>query len=333
MARFTKFNFIGSFLSLMLLGSSAAFTLTSCNQDADEPKWDEEEVVTHPEKEEDETGNETPENPDDNGNTDDNTGDDNTGDDNNGDDNTGGNSDEWDAVPEAFAANYNLGYVVMPDGTPEQVKEYTSYILSFNKDNHTANYVSWELLASETKGNVDRNKFDFWQDTSLSGCSSTNYEYSKYSYQRGHMCPAADNKWSEAAMKDCMSMANMCPQYASLNEKIWATLENKTRNWAQSLGSVWVVCGPFYSADDTQRIGTSNVRVPSAYFKAFLYYDGEDSQAIAYVFANTSNPGNLNDYAMSIDALEELMKVDFFSALPDKIEKAVEANYDTSFWK
>lgn len=336
MTLFPNKKAIGSFLSLMLVCGAGLINFNSCSKDSDEPKpGDDPTLVEDPTDEE----NKDDENKDDDNTGGENNGEDNNGDDNgednNGEDNNGDDSYEFDVVPSAYI--YPLSYVVVPNEQPQQVKEYTSFTVNFNKNNHTPNYVAWELLASETTGSANRNDYDFWWDNSVEGCSKKDYQYSQYSYQRGHMCPAADNKWSAAAMKDCMSMANMAPQYASLNEKAWGTLENNSREWAKKLGALWIICGPNYDyAIDTKRIGVSDVLVPSSYFKAFLYLDPENpanSQAIGFVFPNGSTPGNLYDYAMSIDNLEQETGFDFFFALPDSIENEIEASFDKAFWQ
>lgn len=227
---------------------------------------------------------------------------------------------------------YPLSYVALPEGTPQQVKEYTGFTVNFNKDNHTPNYVAWELLSSEASGSEDRNNYSYWVDTTLEGCLDTDYAYSTTRYERGHMCPAADSKWSAAAMKDCMVMSNMCPQLSAINSGIWATLENKERDWAKRDGAIWIIAGPVYYDTDTQYIGRAKARVPSAFFKAFLYNNGTHSRAIAFVFTNGTNPGNLESYAMSIDDLEQELGYDLFSALPDDIEETVESTFNFADW-
>ena len=234
-------------------------------------------------------------------------------------------------IPSDFPAA--LAYVKLPEGTPEQVKEYTGFIVSFNKENHTPNYVAWELLDTETTGSVNRDDYDYWQDKDLDGCPTKDYAYSTSGYQRGHMCPAADQKWSVDAMKDCMVMANMCPQLPEINEKAWATLEAKERQWAKRDGSIWIIAGPIYYDTDQMKIGYSQVRVPSAFFKVFLYNDEESPRTIAFVYPNGSAPGNMDGYAMSVDALEKELGYDFFPALPDEIEKVVESTYSFYDWE
>ena len=61
-------------------------------------------------------------------------------------------------------AHYDgLENVTIPKGLTSQIKEYTGFTLSFNKDNRTPNYVAWELLGSEVSTEWPR-KDNFWQD-------------------------------------------------------------------------------------------------------------------------------------------------------------------------
>ena len=241
------------------------------------------------------------------------------------------NSDDEPIYVESSPGHYEgLEYVQIPKDTPAQIKDYTGFTVSFNKDNHTPNYVAWELLGSEVAYDVDRSD-NFWQDNEIEGCPSHG-DYSYSGYDRGHMCPAADQKWSAEAMSDCFVMANMCPQDHQLNAVAWATLENKERQWAQRDSAIMIVAGPIYLPSDTKRIGGIGVRVPSAFFKVLLAPYLDNPRAIAFVYPNMSAPGNMQDYAMSVDELEDLLGFDFFSELPDDLENSVEANYSFTEW-
>ena len=43
-------------------------------------------------------------------------------------------------------------------------------------------------------------------------------------------------------------------------------------------------------------------------------------------------PGNMQNYAMSVDELEKMTGYDFFPALPDEIEKEVESSFSFKEW-
>lgn len=223
-----------------------------------------------------------------------------------------------------------LEYVEIPASIPQQTKEYIGFTISFNKETHTPNYVAWELLGDETTGQKGRSD-KFWTDPDLDGCPDTR-DYTRSGYDRGHMCPSADQKWSAEAMEDCFVMANICPQQHTLNNGAWKTLENKARQWAQRDSAIMIIAGPIYNPADTIRIGRMGVRVPGAFFKVLLAPYADNPRGIAFVYPNMTSPGNMQDYAMSIDQLEKITGYDFFPSLSDSIEKKVEAVYSFKEW-
>lgn len=340
-----KRSLISSLLALVLSTSALGFTLTSCVEDADEPTFEKpgtelpddeaEEPGDEENKDEveDPSGEENPddeEKPGDEENPDD---EEQPGDEENpGEEEQPGEDDDmkYDPVPSQYM--YPLSYVSIPNSIPQQVKEYTGFTVNFNKDNHTPNFVAWELLDWEAASREVARSDNFWQDKDLEGCPTKDYDFAHTNYQRGHMCPSADQRWSQKAQDDCFSMANMCPQLGDINEKAWANLEDKEREWAQRDGAIWIVCGPIYTDEDTQRIGAYNVRVPSAFFKAFLYIDTDEPRALGFVYPNALAPGDMKNYSCTIDQLEELTGYDFFPALPDPIENRIEAEDSYAAW-
>lgn len=213
--------------------------------------------------------------------------------------------------------------VLTPESVKSRIKEYTGFRVSFNADNHTPNWVAWELLGRETDGPQSRGNL-FWKDDEIDGCPDIS-DYKKSGFDRGHMCPAADQKWSEEAMTDCFSFANMVPQDHALNAGAWQTLEKKERHWARRDSAILIVAGPIYEKTDTLRIGGIGVRVPSAFFKVMAAPYVDRPRGIAFVYPNMSSPGNMENYVMTIDDVERITGLDFFHNLPDDIESKVES--------
>lgn len=227
-------------------------------------------------------------------------------------------------------AHYDgLENVTIPQDLTSQIKEYTGFTLSYNKDNRTPNYVAWELLGTEVSTEWPRND-NFWQDSEIEGCTKHS-DYTGSGFDRGHMCPAADQKWSEQAMIDCFVMANMCPQLHDLNAGAWEKLEEKERTWAKRDSAVMIIAGPIYSEGETY-IEKSKVRVPDAFFKVLLAPYLDAPRGIAFVYPNMKCPGNMQDYATCIDEVEKITGFDFFKELPDDIEEKVEATYSFTDW-
>ncbi len=240
-----------------------------------------------------------------------------------------GNDPDIDDV--SYSGHYaGMLDVATPDEVASQVKGYEGFRLSFNKDNKTPNWVAWELLGSEVNGEEKRSD-NFWTDTEIEGCPST-YDYKGSGFDRGHMCPAADQKWSPKAMSDCFVMANMCPQDHSLNAGAWNTLENKERQWAQRDSAIVIVAGPIYEKSDSKRIGDAGVRVPGAFFKILAAPYAEQPRGIAFVYPNMSSPGSMQEYVLTIDEIEQLTGFDFLSSLPDEIENEIESKASFKEW-
>lgn len=234
-------------------------------------------------------------------------------------------------LPEVTTSTHYEGLekVVIPSDLTSQIKEYTGFTLSYNKDNRTPNYVAWELLGTEVSTEWSRND-NFWQDSAITGCTKHS-DYTGSGYDRGHMCPAADQKWSEQAMIDCFVMANMCPQLHDLNAGAWETLENKERLWAKRDSAVMIIAGPIYTDGDTY-IEKSQIRVPDAFFKVLIAPYLDVPRGIAFVYPHMKCPGNMQDYATTIDEVEKITGFDFFSELPDEIETKIESEYSFTDW-
>ncbi len=222
-----------------------------------------------------------------------------------------------------------LEEVTLPAGLTSQIKEYTGFTLSFNKDNRTPNYVAWELLGTEVSNEVSRTD-NFWQDSNIEGCTKHS-DYTGSGYDRGHMCPAADQKWSIEAMNDCFVMANMCPQLHDLNAGAWETLESKERLWAKRDSALVIVAGPLY-IDGEKYIEKSKVKVPDAFFKILIAPYLDEPRGIAFVYPHMKCTGNMQDYATTIDEIEKITGFDFFSALPDDIENKIESTFSFTEW-
>lgn len=237
---------------------------------------------------------------------------------------------DYSSGSDSSASYGDLLDVSVPGSLPSVIKNYEGFRLSFNKDNATPNWVAWELRDDETGGEVSRND-KFWQDTELDGCPAT-YDYTGSGYDRGHMCPAADQKWSQDAMSDCFVLSNICPQDHSLNSGAWSTLEKKERLWAKRDGSVIIVAGPVYTPSDTSRIGDAGVRVPSAFFKVMIAPYIDKPRGIAFVYPNMKSPGNMQNYSTTIDAVEQLTGFDFFHTLPDDLENEIESKASFKEW-
>lgn len=219
------------------------------------------------------------------------------------------------------------------DGRPDRLCTYAGYTLSYNTEWRLPNWVAYELLRSELAAQVPR-RDNFRPDESLPLDEQAGLaDYRRSGFDRGHMAPAADMRWSAESMSHSFYLTNICPQTPGLNQGDWKRLEDKIRDWAREDSAIVIVCGPLVASGDTT-IGPHKIKVPSAYYKVVLSPYADPPRGIGFIFENI--PGRqrrpLDSYAVTIDSVENRVRIDFFPELPDEIEQYIESQYDTQYW-
>lgn len=215
---------------------------------------------------------------------------------------------------------------IMRSNIGGQILKRKGYTLSYNADYKTSQWVAWELTRKETKGKEGRTD-KFLPDPDVLGAKAYTSDYTKSGYDRGHMAPAADMKWSRQAMEESFFMSNICPQNPNLNRGDWNDLEEKSRQWAKKYGAVYIACGPIYDTKRPKRIGNNKVAVPDAFYKVILINDKKNPKAIGFIFPNKAGHKPLNKYIVTVDSVEIRTNIDFFPTLPDEIENRIEAEW------
>lgn len=222
--------------------------------------------------------------------------------------------------------------VTTPEAVASQVIDYPGFRVSFNTDYHQPNWVAWELTGEESTANVaNRKQAKFQPDHDVEGCAQLE-DYRGSGYERGHMCPAGDMKWSLDAMNSCFLLTNICPQASKLNGGPWNSLENKCREWAVRDSAIVIVCGPVLTDELTRAIGPNKVAVPERFFKVVLAPYANPPRAIGFIMANGYSQGGMQAAATSVDYVELVTGLDFFASLPDDIETAVESQNNFPQW-
>jgi endonuclease G len=134
-------------------------------------------------------------------------------------------------------------------------------------------------------------------------------------YDRGHMAPNSDMPDDESQFNS-FTLANMVPQAACNNERIWEGIEAATRTLAKTDGEVYVVTGPIFDQFPVDTIGKSGIAVPTELFKAV--YDPSRNGAGVYVTRNDSEDQTWRE--IPVAELKRLTGIDAFPALPDGVK-------------
>jgi endonuclease G len=182
---------------------------------------------------------------------------------------------------------------------------------------------------------VTRRDDHFQSDPKITPASARPEDYRSSGFDRGHLAPAADMRWSVQAMRDSFYMSNMCPQTPGLNRGVWARLESAVRGLAGAYGTVLVVTGPILDAppDAFEAIGFScRIVVPRFFYKVLAAYVDGHLQTIGFIIDNASPTGDYHAYAVTVDEVEARTGLDFFAVLPDDMEDPAEGAFDIALW-
>lgn len=219
----------------------------------------------------------------------------------------------------------------LKNNSSEQIIEHKGYTVSFNKETRLPNWVAYELTSIEVSGTFPRDR-NYYVDPDVIGPQADNGDYHLSGWDRGHMAPAGDMKWSDLAMTESCYFSNICPQNQNLNGGDWRSLEERSRNLAQDVGSLYIACGPIVGQAKNGTLGPNQVVIPDAFYKVILYCHEGNYEGIGFSFTNTAGHRPLDEYALSIDQVESLTGIDFFISLRNSIENKIEATYDINKW-
>jgi endonuclease G len=211
---------------------------------------------------------------------------------------------------------------------------HSTFTMSYNKSRGAANWVAWHL-DTDILGNLTRPKPDpFAPDTLLpTDFRIVHADYTGSGFDRGHMCPSGDRTKVKAEQVETFVMSNMQAQTGNLNRKTWKSLEDHERGIALAGQEEYIYAGCY---GGTKKI-KGKIVVPTKCFKIILILPkGDDdlsrvtpkSKIIAVIMPNIkdlpafwSNPAFLT----TIDKIEKETGLDFFSNLPEDVEKIIEA--------
>lgn len=213
-----------------------------------------------------------------------------------------------------------------------QIIEHTHYTLCYNEEAEQPAWTVYVLSGERLKqGNLRRTQ-DFRPDPKVAMASADLSDYRKSGYDRGHLVPAGDFKWDSVAMSETFYLSNMSPQLHEFNAGIWERVESTVRSWARQHKRLVVYTGPVLDKPKGH-IGRNRVAVPRAFYKVVYWVEDEKApRAVAFLLPHAPSNREPLDFLVPVDSVEKVTGIDFFPALPDPIEEAIERQVDRRFW-
>lgn len=231
--------------------------------------------------------------------------------------------------------------------------EKPQFTISYNSETLNPNWVAWHLCRSDL-GEADRAD-TFRPDTELPAgwyaVRKNDYKFTYYGFDRGHICPSADRTANTEDNSMTFLMTNMVPQAPDNNRIVWVALEKYEREVVLQGKEAYIFAGPygkggtgdkgyFEEIPVSLKDGTElSIIVPSHTWKILLFLpEGEadfervtstdEVEVIAVCVPNEKGcgkNGSWQQYACSINYIEEITGYDFFELLDDEIEEALES--------
>ena len=210
----------------------------------------------------------------------------------------------------------------------EDIVVHLGYTASYNHTTLVPDWVAWELTAEECNGTYDQGR-QFGRDPDVAFPKASREDYSNSGWDKGHMAPHADMKWSRQAMSESDYFTNICPQDRVMNAGAWRKIEEMTRRTARHYGAVYVVCGPIFDSTEHRHIGPACVHVPDRFYKALAVSTTGGWQTVGFIVENNRQDGSPRHYAVSVDSVETTIGRNLFPTIPE----AAEASFDWNQWR
>lgn len=222
---------------------------------------------------------------------------------------------------------------------------HAAMALEYAEDYEQARWVAHIITSDIIEGNVNRTN-DFRPDPKVATGTADeadyflkyeqadgSFEYDGYGYDRGHLAPSADFRWSERALSESYFYSNMSPQLPAFNREKWAELESILRGYIyrHPETQLYVVTGGLLEKDlPLQERSANGLRIPRRFFKVAL--DLKNQTAVGFILPHESIEYPLEHFAAAIDDVEAAAGLDFFANLPDDQETVLEQTFSIADW-
>lgn len=233
-------------------------------------------------------------------------------------------------VETGKAPKENTNEYFLPTSTTGQIVHHQNYSLSYSESHEQAEWVAYELKMSHLSStNHKRPYFEIDEAVKTGAAHWRNYK--KSGYDRGHLCPAGDRRFSKTAHDETFLTSNISPQKHDFNSGIWNRLEQKVRYWAKKYDGVFVVTGGILK-NNLKTIGEEKVSVPNQFYKIVLDNTDGKPKVLAFLMHHKDSDLPLYEFVVPVDKIEKLTGIDFFPELNDAIENKIEASNSYKDW-
>ncbi|KQC31076.1 DNA/RNA non-specific endonuclease [Flagellimonas eckloniae] len=233
--------------------------------------------------------------------------------------------------PDGTADSVLQDSSLLPSSTTGAIVQHEHFMLSYNELYEQAEWVAYELKKSHLTQD-DRKRPYFIEDPKVKTKSADWRNYRGSGYDRGHLCPAGDRRFSEYAYNETFYTSNISPQDRDFNAGVWNRLEQQVRQWCKRYGDLVVITGGVLQ-DGLEEIGEEDVDVPNAFYKIVFRKNGTTVDLLCFLIPGKESQAKLESFLISVDELEALTSINFFEGQSQEWQEKVERKVNASGWK
>ena len=235
--------------------------------------------------------------------------------------------------------------------------EKSQFTISYNNKKLIPNWVGWHLDQQDL-GEAERSD-KFIPDVTLPEgwyqVRKEDYQFNKYGFDRGHVCPSADKTASSEDNEATFLMTNMIPQSPNCNRIVWMHLEAYERKLVEQGNELYIFAGPYGKGGSGSRGyfeeivikkkngEVYNISVPASSWKVIvilpesnddlnavtketkiLAVNVPNTQECKYI-EGTKDSADWQNYICTINDIEQMTGYDFFELLEDSLEEHLES--------
>lgn len=159
-------------------------------------------------------------------------------------------------------------------------------------------------------------------------------DYTNSGFDRGHLAPnyGIATRYGVVGQKETFLMSNIIPQNPAVNQHDWKELEMRVaKKYGRYFGEVWVITGPVFQKPIKKL--DSGVPIPSHYYKIIVDEHQGTLRSLAFLISAEGLPwSRIKKQLVSIDQLETLTGLDFFTELSVEDQELLESSAATRLW-
>lgn len=233
--------------------------------------------------------------------------------------------------PEKDKSISKIDNYLLPSSTTNAIVAHDYFMLSYKEDFEQAEWVMYELKKNHLTYD-DRKRPYFIEDPKVKSKSADWRNYKRSGYDRGHLCPAGDRRFSEYAYNETFYTSNISPQHNDFNAGVWNRLEQQVRQWCKKYGDLYVITGGVLE-NGLDEIGDEDVAVPNAFYKIVFRKEGSKIKVLAFLFPHEESQKSLASFLVSVDVIEKQTGIDFFHKQPKEHQDKIEGVVSKKDWK